>query len=118
MTKVSYEDVVHFIGDVPIGDPTAMRAYAWRLQAEASAIAGRANSVTGRVDGTPYECPAADRLRAGAANTDARLQRLAARLDGLATDILRGADRVEQEQQAWQGEFDRVLQKLEHDVHL
>jgi hypothetical protein len=105
--------VVERIGEMPIGDPAGMRAYAGRLQAEAAAISQRAQTVTSTVDGARYESPAANALRDGAGSTGAGLQAAANRLITLADDILRGAQRIEEEQGSWRAEFDRVLHDLE-----
>ena len=93
-----------------------MRAYAHRLQEEATAISQRATSVTTTVDSARYESPAATRLRASAGDTQGRLISAASRLNILAGSILAAANRVEDDQRSWHTEFNRVAQQLERDL--
>jgi hypothetical protein len=110
------EEIERRIGGLPIGDPAAMRAYARRLEAEAEAIAARARAVTGTVEGARYQSPSATRLKAGAADTEARLLSAAARLQELAASVLRAASSVEADQQWWHGEFARIAHELERSL--
>jgi hypothetical protein len=113
---ISFEQIISRIGNMPIGDPNAMRAYARRLQAEAAVIGQTATDVTGTVDGARYECPAASRLRSGAGGVEGRLVSAANRLNALAGNILAAAMRVEDDQRFWHTEFARVARELEHDL--
>jgi hypothetical protein len=114
MSGVSFEAVVARIGNVPIGDPSAMRSHARRLQAEAEAIVQRAGSVSAIVNGARYECPAATRLRHGSADVEARLNGAAQRLSSLAERMLISATQVDESQQLWRRDFERVARELEH----
>lgn len=110
------DEVIRRIGQLPVGDPNAMRAYAYRLQGEAEAIATRATSVTGTIEGARYESPAASRLKAGAAENQGRLLGTVARLQGLAGAIMRTANQVEADQQSWHRAFTQLERELEQKL--
>jgi hypothetical protein len=113
---VSFEQVVARIGQLPVGDASAMRSYARRVQAQADAITQQAHAVTAALDSARYQSPAATRLRANAGNVQARLVRAASRLSRLAEDVLLAAGRVEQAQHGWHAEFARVARELEREL--
>ena len=110
------DEVIRRIGQLPVGDPNAMRAYAYRLQGEAEAIATRATLVTGTIEGARYESPAASRLKAGAAENQGRLLGTVARLQGLAGAIMRTANQVEADQQSWHRAFTQLERELEQKL--
>jgi len=107
------EEVLKLIGDMPIGNPSAMRAHAARLSADADALEQRALRITAIIDATNYQCPAADRLREGASEQQGQLLGAAGRLRQLASDLLRSAGQVQDAQASWTLEFDKVANDVE-----
>jgi hypothetical protein len=114
---ISVQSIVQRIGEMPIGDPVAMRSHASRLDAEAELIEARARGVTASVNDARYQSPAADRLRNGAGNVERELLAAANRLRVLAGDLRASAARVAAEQHWWHTEFTRVEQELARALH-
>ena len=83
------------IGDPPVGDPTAMRAFATALRADAEAVAARAAWLARRAERMTFEGPAASDFRQSMLDTRRAAERASAELRDIANHVLSAAARVE-----------------------
>lgn len=106
--SISAAEVIRHIGNMPIGDPAAMRSHAARLRSDADRIASVAGAVAARATATRFEGPAADRFRHEIQDCLGELRRRATRLHQVAGDLDRAAAQVAASQASWHAQFRRV----------
>jgi uncharacterized protein YukE len=105
-------DIIHRIGQAPIGDPAAMNARATRLRADADHLAGLIAGAAGRVNAMPYEGPAATRFRGEIADCTREAAIVVEHLHNAATTLQRAAGNVAAAQRGWQQRFKQVEAEL------
>lgn len=110
--SVNAWQVVRRIGDMPVGDPTAMMAHAAQLRADADRLVELAVAANRRAMAAVFEGPAADRFRADIEDCLRDAQMRADRLHQAAADLQRAATRVAASQSAWRLQFRRVEAEL------
>jgi uncharacterized protein YukE len=105
-------DIIHRIGQMPIGDPAAMNAHAARLRADADHLASLVGGASGRAHALPYEGPAANRFR-NEIDTGTREASVAIdRLHQAASTLQRAAGNVAAAQRSWQVRFKQIEAEL------
>lgn len=83
------------LDQAPVGDPTAMRAFATALRADAEKVAARAAWLYRRADRMSFEGPAASNFRQSMLDARRSAERASADLREIANHILSAAARVE-----------------------
>lgn len=113
---VTAQQVIAYIGQLPVGDPTAIRAHAARIEADASNLVASSAHVMREVAATGFEGPAANRWRQEMEACDRDARRTAGELTALAARMRATAGRVESQQAQWHRDFARVKARLEQAV--
>ncbi len=83
------------LDQAPVGDPSAMRAFAAALRADAETIAARAAWLARRADRMSFEGPAASDFRQSMLDARRSAERASSDLREIANHILSAAARVE-----------------------
>jgi uncharacterized protein YukE len=104
--------VVRRIGQMPIGDPPAMRSRAARLHADASHMMDLVSAAHRRAHESKFLGPAADRFRAEMDDCVRVAQQRASRLHQAADHLAAAAASVEAAQAHWRSLYHRVEAEL------
>lgn len=104
--------VIRRIGNMPIGDPAAMRSHAARLHQDADQLAQLAITAARRARSTQFEGPAAERFKAEIEDCAREIAGRAAHLHAAASRLERAAADVAAAQASWRVRFHQIESQL------
>jgi hypothetical protein len=110
--------ITKLIGALPVGDPEQMRQQAGVIRAQAEALGTFAGHVQRTIAKLEFDGRAAKRMRAHLNEVREQAESTAARIESLATYLLRAAGTTQAAQENWNRRFDGIEKRLRESVNL